>query len=83
MNSYKRVFSSPEGKIVLTDLMSVCGVNRPMVTIGDKKPIDPVDLAVREGMRMTVIHIMNLIKFDEKRLLKAIEDREGEEHYGY
>lgn len=70
---YKKVFGSDEGSKVLQDLMVNCNMMSNMCT---RSPIDPLDLAYKEGQRSVCLHILKLVKEDISAIEKRIADEE-------
>lgn len=56
-DAYKAVFSTPEGKEVLKDLIEFCHVNDPTHVIGDTH-----QTAYREGERRVALRILGFLK---------------------
>lgn len=69
---YKQLFNSPEGKVVLLDLMRV----HYMIT--STFDSDPALAAMREGERNVVLRILAMMKVDTAELFKQIEEAEKE-----
>jgi hypothetical protein len=70
---YRNVFSTPEGKRVLYDLMKTCHFLHSSFT-GDQ-----VEIVFREGERNVVNYIMTMLKQDPEIILEEIRKREQEE----
>jgi len=73
INDYKKVFSSPEGKRVLFDLMKQGHYFHSSFTG------DPHEVIFREGERNLVNYILTLMKQDTTKLYEEIQKREQEE----
>ncbi len=66
--SYKAVFESVHGEIVLRHLVKVGYVFRPTYVQGD-----PTESAHREGMRRLVLSIIRQLKLDEDEMSEIME----------
>ena len=70
INSYHRVFKSPDGEIVLEDLKKAFGVNFPCYIPTGTTPgiiqYDDIYGKIRDGQRSVILHIENRLK-DEVR----------------
>ncbi len=66
--AYKTVFESPDGRLVLTDLMRVAGILEATSEHG----------AFENGKRAMVLTIMAELRFDENRLLELAQERMDE-----
>ena len=73
--AYKRVFDSPDGKIVLKDLMKSCHM---LSSTFDK---DPYETHFNEGARSVLLRILRTIDMDMETLTTYLESLEQEEHY--
>jgi len=62
---YKKVFSTPEGKKVLYDLMKFGKFNQPTYSPGD-----PNGTAFNEGMRRVILRIVNFVEADLENQMK-------------
>ncbi len=72
-DSYKRVFSTPDGERVLEHLCKVSFVFDTSYVAGD-----PHETAHREGQRRLVLSILRFIERDPRELLKRLEGNENE-----
>lgn len=72
MQAYQRVFESPEGKLVLRDLMKGCHFYETTFTG------DAIETAYREGERSVVLRIIRTLKLDPREIDKIIEGNQGE-----
>ncbi len=72
-DSYKRVFSSPDGERVLEHLCRVGFVFDTSYVSGD-----PHETAHREGQRRLVLSILRFLERDPRELLKRLEGNENE-----
>lgn len=70
--AYKEVFSTPQGRAVLHDLMRVHSVLHGTI---EK---DPYLTYYREGARSVVLRIISQLNVDEKELLKRIDEMREE-----
>ena len=70
INSYHRVFKSPDGEIVLEDLNKAFGTNFPAYIPNSTTPgvisYDDIYGKIRDGQRSVILHIENRLK-DEVR----------------
>jgi len=66
-NAYKKVFSGPEGKLVLEDMMANHGMMAPMYK-GNVK-----DMLIKEGERNAVLRILTILNVDITALKERIE----------
>ena len=67
INAYHVIFSGPDGKAVLDDLIAAFGMSHPAfistgTTIGAAIKYDPFYAAVRDGQRSVYLHIMAKLK---------------------
>ena len=60
IQSYKRVFGSVDGQIVLRDLSYFCHYNATTMPFGS--PIDPIALAMAEGERNVCLRILTFLQ---------------------
>lgn len=67
VKSYKDLFRTETGQLVLNDLMAVGGISR---TSFDS---DPLSMAYREGQRSIVLRIMKNVNITEKELNQWFE----------
>jgi len=72
LSRYQRVFSGPDGRAVLYDLMQVA----EMLTMNPDA--DTNQTFIREGKRQVVLRILAYLKADPKQLLERIEEHEDE-----
>ena len=70
--SYKDVFSSPSGKLVLQDLKNRCYVKAPTYTAPNS--VNPDEVLVREGMRSVYLHIQTLIEYEAPTSREVIDN---------
>ena len=68
IRAYKTVFNSSEGKIVLYDMMKVCGFRKSIL-----HP-EPVIMGHNEGKRSVIIDIIEVLEKDEKTILDFFRD---------
>lgn len=66
--SYKRVFESPDGELVLKHIMKVAKVTRPTFVSGD-----PHQTSFNEGQRHLALSIMRFVRKNHDELIKQIE----------
>jgi hypothetical protein len=72
MQDYKRVFSSEQGKRVLSDLIANHFV---MNTTFAKHHNDPKDvMAFREGQRQVVMRILTILQYEPLDVVSAIKE---------
>jgi hypothetical protein len=72
ISQYQAVFTSPEGKAVLKDLISVNFVLDSTFAGGD------TNLAhLREGQRNVVLRILTILKIDPAKFLEQSNERES------
>jgi hypothetical protein len=72
-DSYKRVFSTPDGERVLEHLCKVSFVFDTSYVSGDSH-----ETAHREGQRRLVLSILRFMERDPRELLKRLEGNENE-----
>jgi hypothetical protein len=70
---YKKVFSSPEGRRVLYDLMDQHRV------LSSTFLNDVNQMLIYEGERNAVLRILTILKIDPNEFLKRIEEHERDE----
>lgn len=73
ISQYKRVFSTPEGKAVLYDLMkgNFLVSSTPFVPGSDSATF------INIGKQQLVMSILHLLKIDPETYLKHVEEQEG------
>lgn len=67
IRSYKRVFESDDGKVVLHDLMRSCHI------FNSTMDANPTEHAYREGERSVVLRILKTINIDPSKLEEAMK----------
>jgi len=67
-NSYKAVFSTPDGERVLEHLCKVGFISDTTYVAGD-----PVESAHREGKRRFVLSILRFLERDPRDIVKLLE----------
>ena len=67
-SAYKRVFNTPDGRLILQDLIEQHGV---IHSVFDQ---NPNLMALREGERNVVLRILSLIDCSSNEILKKIKD---------
>ncbi len=68
--AYKRVFNSPEGKVVLQHMAKHCFVGSSTFVRGDP------DLSlVNEGVRRCFLSILKMAKIDTAQVVKLLEEQ--------
>ena len=75
VSTYKRVFTSDDGRRILSDLMNVCGMQRSSFDS------DPLKMAYHEGERAVVLRILksvNVSAFQLNNWFKMIEKQQDE-----
>ena len=68
VQAYKTVFSSPDGRAVLIDLIKKCRVLDPVTDIGNGSGFSVVS-AFYDGKRSAVLDVFKMIGYDENRLI--------------
>ncbi len=63
--AYQTVFSTPEGELVLYDLMTRCGVLETSQVNGD-----PHMVAFREGRRSVALDLINAMRWTEAEVIQ-------------
>lgn len=71
VQAFKAVFESPQGKLVLAQLMSKFHMISPTYSLG--KDVNPYDLALQEGQRSVVLYILSTLNIDLEALIERIE----------
>jgi len=71
MDAYQNVFKSPDGELVLKDLMTVHGILTNMYN-GDVN-----NMLIKEGERNVILRILSILKIDMNAIYERI-DRESE-----
>lgn len=71
IQDYRDVFSSPQGRKVLHDMMYHHGMMTP-------HPIDTTKAALKEGERLVILRILTLLKTDMKQLAERMEEYDRE-----
>lgn len=72
VKAYQKVFGTPHGKKVLGDLMRVHGVMT-------SHPADSQAMALKEGERLVVLRILQIIQTNPAKFLERIADAESAE----
>lgn len=67
---YKKIFSGPDGALVLEDLMAAHGMMGPTYN-GNVR-----DMLIKEGERQVVLRILKYLNVNERQLLERIEAHE-------
>jgi hypothetical protein len=63
MSAYKMVAATPEGQMMVMDLVSKFAFTRQsMAPIYSSAPLDPLRLAFHEGQRTVLVHIGRMIE---------------------
>lgn len=70
LKAYKNVFNSPEGRVVLQDLMKVHHMK------GSSFDPNPTVAAFKEGERNVILRILTRINIDINELQTRLEDRD-------
>jgi hypothetical protein len=73
---YKAVFSTPEGKWVLKDLMRKYRYNEQTTVVGD-----PHASAFLDGKRTVVMELINILATDLNKLIQLYESLPEDEKY--
>ena len=71
--AYREVFSSPEGKLILMDLMKSCYMDK--TSVGQT----PYDTYFNEGARSVILRIMQTCKMSQSDITKLIDDMKEQE----
>jgi hypothetical protein len=69
LESYRKVFTGPEGEKVLFDLMK----NHHVLSSTFSGQTSDRDVFLREGERNVILRIMSILKIDTKQLWERIE----------
>lgn len=72
--AYQSVFSSPEGKMVLYDLIDEHGV------LGNVMSPDARETAYRDGQRMVVLRIIDTLRMDWSQLEHLLDEQQPTEN---
>jgi hypothetical protein len=72
---YRFTFGTPEGQVVLRDLMRFCGVRQNSYVPGD-----PTTTAFNEGKRRVAIRIGAIMNLSDAELMRLAEQPEEAEH---
>jgi hypothetical protein len=72
-DSYKKIFSTPDGERVLEHLCKVGFIGDTTYVSGD-----PTETAHREGQRRLVLSILRFLERDARQLLKQLEELRNE-----
>jgi hypothetical protein len=75
--TYKSVFGSPDGELVLLDLMRRLGLFETSVVFGAED-----EVLYREGRRSVALEILDLLRFDGERVLELAKRRDEAEEAG-
>lgn len=73
LEAYRKVFLSPEGKIVLKDLM------KSTYFYNTTQDADPTIMAFQEGQRALVLRLLNTLKMSHEHIERMIEEQIFEE----
>lgn len=71
--AYSAVFESPDGRIVLADLLARAGMLEVSTVFGD-----PYATHFRDGRRALALEIVNLLRWSEMELLQLAKERTAE-----
>ena len=74
VTAYQKIFSTPEGKKVLYDLMK----NHHILTPIFGKGLSDKEIFAREGDRNVFLRILSMLKIDAKELYDRIEEYQHE-----
>lgn len=72
---YRMVFNSPEGQVVLRDLMRFCGIRQEQFTPGSFE-----DTAYALGKRRVGLRIASIMHLSDGELVKLADQPEEAEH---
>lgn len=77
LQSYQKVFSGPEGKAVLRDLISNSFMTSPTIA-GEEFGLAKADILMsyREGMRGMMLHIFSNLQIKPDEILQELSDEE-------
>lgn len=76
IDAFQLVFSSPEGKKVLAEILKICHVDRDTFVAGA-----PDETAWRCGQRSIGLRICELLKLDTKKLASLMREQEIQDEY--
>lgn len=76
VTSYKEIFESEKGKVVLADLLQFCWMFRQTFN-GDVN-----EMLINEGKRNVLLYILSQTNIDLPQLLKMMEDNRKERMNG-
>lgn len=62
ITAYHRVFSTPEGELVMEDIRRAFGVHMSAFVSNDRGRFDPIHAAIRDGQRQVILHIESILK---------------------
>ena len=69
-HAYQGVFGTPEGRMVLHDLLREGGMLKTSHVLND-----PADTAFREGKRAMALHLVGRLRWSESELLALAQQR--------
>lgn len=72
LKAYRSVFDTPQGRVVLYDLMK----NHSVLSSTFRGDVN--QMLVKEGERNTILRILTILKTDPKQILERIEEHERE-----
>lgn len=72
IRAYQKVFGSTLGQKVLHDMMRAHGMLQ-------SHPADPQQMALKEGERLVILRILQLMKTNPRQLLERIEHASSDE----
>ena len=64
-NAYKSFFNSPDGQLVLKDLLNFCYYTKPTYVVGD-----PYQTAHNEGLRRYALRVLKLSSLTDDQIIK-------------
>lgn len=70
LSAYRQVFSSEPGKVVLYDIIKICGVLK-----AGYNP-DPYATAFNEGLRSCALRILTILRTNPEKFKAHVEDME-------
>jgi len=77
-SAYDKVFSSPEGKTVLFDLMDATGFMAPSM---DYSRPEAVPMAFNDGAKSIVHRIIHQLHLDPEKYLEIVETKQLEDNF--
>lgn len=69
---YRQVFGTPEGKVVLADLLRFCRISATVVVPGDS-----IMTGYHDGLRRVGLRIASLVQMTDEEILRVASQAEG------